>query len=63
MKCPICDAWTDTLETRTRADGTKRRRYECANGHRFSTLETFYLSEDTRDAKLKADPARALGGP
>lgn len=38
MKCR-CGAWSDVLETRTRADGVKRRRYVCANGHRFSTIE------------------------
>lgn len=34
MKCPTCGAWSSVLATR----GTTRRR-ECANGHRFSTLE------------------------
>jgi transcriptional regulator NrdR family protein len=27
------------METRTRQDGTTRRRYECANGQRFTTEE------------------------
>lgn len=39
MKCPVCQAWSDVKETRTRMDGSKRRRYECANLHRFSTEE------------------------
>lgn len=39
MKCPVCKTWTFTLETRLKKDGTKRRRYECANGHRFTTEE------------------------
>lgn len=34
MKCPTCGAWSSVLETR----GVTRRR-ECANGHRFSTIE------------------------
>lgn len=34
MKCPHCGAWSDVLSTR---DG--RRRRQCANNHRFSTLE------------------------
>ncbi len=34
MKCPHCNAWTTTLETR----GHRRRR-ECGNGHRFTTYE------------------------
>lgn len=32
-------SWTEVIETRTRADGTVRRRYQCANAHRFTTLE------------------------
>jgi transcriptional regulator NrdR family protein len=39
MKCPRCNAWVEVLETRMRADGVKRRRYMCANMHRFTTLE------------------------
>jgi transcriptional regulator NrdR family protein len=34
VKCPKCNAWTDVLETRS-----PRRKRECANGHRFSTME------------------------
>lgn len=40
MKCPLCGAWATKLETRSRAtDNTVRRRYECGNLHRFSTVE------------------------
>lgn len=39
MKCPQCGAWTSVLETRRRLDNTKRRAYECANLHRFATVE------------------------
>lgn len=40
MKCPVCESWTTVKETRTReTDGVVRRRYECANMHRFSTEE------------------------
>lgn len=39
MKCPQCNTYTEVLETRFRADGVKRRRYLCANMHRFTTLE------------------------
>lgn len=35
MNCPKCDAWSEVLETRK---GSQRRR-QCANGHRFSTVE------------------------
>jgi len=34
VKCPRCDAWTIVKDTRN-----NRRRRECANLHRFWTLE------------------------
>lgn len=34
MMCPTCSAWSAVLNTRL-----ARRRRECANGHRFSTVE------------------------
>lgn len=37
MKCPICKAESSILETR--GAGMRRRR-ECYNGHRFTTVET-----------------------
>ena len=39
MKCPICGGHTKGLETRTRRDGTLRRRHECGQYHRFTTLQ------------------------
>ena len=39
MKCPICKAYSDVLETRKRMDNTTRRRYVCGNIHRFTTIE------------------------
>lgn len=36
MNCPECQAWSEVLQTRA-----PRRRRECANGHRFSTVETY----------------------
>lgn len=39
MKCPLCKAWVMVKETRSRPDNTRLRRYECANLHRFVTLE------------------------
>ena len=39
MKCPHCGAWTYVLETRKYGENQTRRRYECANEHRFTTLE------------------------
>lgn len=40
MKCPVCGAWVECMETRTRNDNTRYRRYQCANLHRFATTET-----------------------
>lgn len=51
MKCPVCKAWTEVLETRKRADGVTRRRYVCANTHRFTTLEV--IVEDKSKLKEK----------
>lgn len=34
MKCPHCGAWSEVLETRN-----ARRRRQCANGHKFATVE------------------------
>jgi transcriptional regulator NrdR family protein len=39
VKCPECGTWTEILESVLRADGSRRRRYQCANLHKFSTVE------------------------
>lgn len=38
MKCPKCEAWTEVMYTRP-MDGYRRRRYLCANMHKFWTEE------------------------
>jgi transcriptional regulator NrdR family protein len=38
MICPTCDTYTEVLETRVNPKGV-RRRYMCANLHRFTTQE------------------------
>lgn len=43
MKCPECNTWTSVLESRQSTGNTRKRRYECANLHRFSTLETIIV--------------------
>ena len=41
INCPLCETWSNVLETRhNKKKNTTRRRYECANEHRFSTVET-----------------------
>jgi transcriptional regulator NrdR family protein len=39
VKCPECGTWTEVLESVLRRDGSRRRRYQCANMHRFNTEE------------------------
>ena len=38
MKCPTCNAWTEVNDTRNKGNHVLRRR-ECANGHKFNTIE------------------------
>jgi len=45
MKCPVCNAWVSVLETRQKSDNSTYRRYECANGHRFTTYERIVLRD------------------
>ncbi len=39
MKCPMCGAPTDVLETRSYMDVFTRRARQCFNGHRVNTYE------------------------
>lgn len=48
MKCPICGTWCIVKETRTSTQNT-RRRLECANQHRFSTIETIIGKNEPRN--------------
>lgn len=57
MKCPTCGAWSNVLETRNGPHESMRRRRECANGHRFITLEVL-PTVIHQDAKLST--ARAV---
>ena len=43
MKCPICNVWTNVLDTRNKNGVTVRRR-ECANEHIFKTEERVMTS-------------------
>lgn len=52
MKCPICNTWSDTLETRkNEKDNTVWRRKECGNMHIFTTLEKITEGETARPNK------------
>lgn len=57
MKCPVCNAWTEVKETRTRKDGEKYRRYECANLHRFSTNEIVVKIDQKKPKETSSDQA------
>lgn len=50
MKCPHCGVWSSVLETR----GAKRRR-ECANGHRFATVEAVVNDVAYRNKQIVAE--------
>jgi len=39
MNCPMCGAWVKVISVRKNSDGNQRR-YECKEGHRFSTQES-----------------------
>jgi len=39
MRCPVCNTWVMVKETRSRPNNATYRRYECANTHRFVTME------------------------
>jgi transcriptional regulator NrdR family protein len=47
MTCPECNKYTAVLETRANPDGV-RRRYECANLHRFTTQESLVPQSKTQ---------------
>jgi hypothetical protein len=49
LKCPLCKAWADVLETRGRPHNETHRRYECANHHRFSTKENVVDGDKTTE--------------
>jgi transcriptional regulator NrdR family protein len=55
MKCPICGSWTFVKQTVIREDNTRKRRYECANEHRFGTVETIVCAKQ-KPAKSGAKP-------
>lgn len=50
MRCPECHKPADVLETRKHAEGV-RRRYQCFNNHRFTTLEKVVVLRPERKPK------------
>jgi len=55
MRCPECGTWTIVKETRISTGNTRRRRLECANMHRFSTMETI-VENKTRIRQKQKTP-------
>jgi len=50
MKCPLCQAPTEVLETRHyKSKTTVKRRYQCFNLHRFTTLESIVSTAATTE--------------
>ena len=57
MQCPQCGAWVMVKDTRKRQGNVTRRRYECANLHRFNTEERVVESKE-RTASDAPSPTR-----
>jgi transcriptional regulator NrdR family protein len=59
MKCPECNEKAIILETRTRQNNVIRRRYKCAQDHKFTTLEALVDDTETQiHPKHKATKTR-----
>jgi len=59
MKCPICNAWTRTLETRTDESTNEIwRRKECANLHIFVTIEQITAGTTPRPSQKRVVAVR-----
>jgi transcriptional regulator NrdR family protein len=55
FKCPECNVWTEVIDTRLRSDGSRRRRYQCGNLHKFWTIEAIVPGpSSTATAKTEA---------
>lgn len=54
MKCPRCGAPSEVRETRDASLFTTRRRRECLNGHRFTTVEMHQAAACSAKQRLAA---------
>ena len=62
IDCPVCGVWSEVKETRTsKLKNTTRRRYECANGHRFSTVEAVAVGSFSDAGAGVGRPRRRAG--
>ena len=55
MRCPECSAWSSVLATRR-----EYRRRECANGHRFWTLEVPVVNNNLRLEAMSKSKKKTL---
>ena len=57
MKCPECRGWTKVMDSRQRGDGSRIRRYECRNEHRFTSVERIEAPRVGRGPKVDVEVA------
>jgi transcriptional regulator NrdR family protein len=55
MKCPVCGTYTEVIDSRLRGDNIRRRRYVCANEHRFTTNEIVIPSKPEKEKDDELD--------
>ena len=60
FKCPECNVWTEVLDTRLKSDGSRRRRYQCGNLHRFWTEERIVPGRSSTATEKTADVLSTL---
>lgn len=60
MKCPECNGWAKVMDSRQRDDGSRIRRYECRNEHRFSSVERVEVQRVGREPKLDVEVASSM---
>lgn len=60
MNCPRCIQSTDALATEKGPHGTVRRRYQCAHGHPFTTVEVYEPQDPTIERKALGNVLRAI---
>ena len=64
MSCPRCGAWTDIYDSRSPEPGVQRRKYVCANLHRFVTIteETFMgFLDEQKEIRQQVGKGEHLG--
>lgn len=60
MKCPECNGWAKVMDSRQRSDGSRIRRYECRNEHRFTSVERIESPRAGRGPKVDIEVASRM---